>query len=239
MKNEGHRLTLLYLIGAIRHGYWHVSYIKSTRMSHRTLHHNKTVVLYVYMMTIYTSARAAIERMKKKPQESALPPPSLTRSTASPSWILTSPQTKMPRLPYCRDVTFRFGAIITRHSRMLARDASFVSVISTASLWDWCLWRRWGEGKWICVRFEPASYNFFSPGTYYNALFICVVFSGVFVRWKYRDAWSIAGDFWQHYRPTGRDDVKTGDAGQSFDSEWNLVFIEYSHFVQVQYNVLM
>ena len=164
MKIDGHRLTLLNLIGAIRHGHWHVSYIKSTRMTHSTLHHNKTVVLYVYMMTTYTSARAGIERMKKNPHESALPPPSLTRSTASPSWILTSPQTKMPRLPYCHDVTFRIGAIITRRSQMLARDASFFSVISTASLWDWCLWRQWGEGMWICVSIEPASLNvFWSP----------------------------------------------------------------------------
>ena len=140
----------------LRHAHWHVSYIKSTRVSHRTLHHNKTVDLYVYMMTTYTSARAAIERKNKKTQESGPPPPSLTRSTASPSWILTSPQTKMPRLPYCHDVTFRFGAIITRRSRMLTRDASFFSVISTTSLWDWWLWRQCGEGIWICVSIEPA-----------------------------------------------------------------------------------
>ena len=62
--------------------------------------------------------------------------------------------------------------------------------------------------------------------------------SRVFARWRFRDAWSKAGDFWQHYWTTGRDDVKTDPASQSFDSEWNLVFIEYSHFVQVQYNVL-
>ena len=140
-------------------------------MSHRTLHQNKTVALYMYMMTTYTSASAAIERTKKKTQESG-PPPNLTRSTASPSWILTSPQTKMPRLPYCRDVTFRFGANITRRSRMLARDDNFFSVISTASLWDWCLWRRWGEGMWIFVSIEPASFIVFSHRTYCNARFI-------------------------------------------------------------------
>ena len=112
-------------------------------------------------------------------------------------------------------------------------------LISTASLWDWCLWRQWGEGMWICVSIDPASFNVFNHRTYCNGLFIMFFFSGVFVGWRYRDAWSIAGDFWQHYRPTGRDDVKTGDAGQSFDREWNLVFIEYSHFVQVQCNVLM
>ena len=100
------------------------------------------------------------------------------RSTASPSWILTSPQTKMPRLPYCHDVTFRFGAIITRRSRMLARDASFFSVISTASLWDWCLWRQCGEGMWICVSIEPASFNVFNHCTYCNGLFI-MLFSQV------------------------------------------------------------
>jgi len=35
-------------------------------MSHRPLHHNKTVVLCVYMMTTYTSASADIEIKKKK-----------------------------------------------------------------------------------------------------------------------------------------------------------------------------
>ena len=41
-------------------------------MSHRPLHHNKTVLLCVYMMTTYTSASADIER--KKEEEDALPP---------------------------------------------------------------------------------------------------------------------------------------------------------------------
>ena len=48
----------------------------------------------------------------------------------------------MARLPYCRDDTvllwrlFPFAAITVPRTRMLATDASFFSVISTASRWD-------------------------------------------------------------------------------------------------------
>ena len=75
IKINGHRLTLLNIIGAIHHGHWNASYIKSTRMSHRPLHYNKTVVLCVYMMTTCTSASADIEIKKKKTLRSL---PSLT-----------------------------------------------------------------------------------------------------------------------------------------------------------------
>jgi len=53
---------------------------------------------------------------------------------------MTSPETKMARLPYYRDVTvllwrvFRIAAITVPRSRMLARDANFFNVTSTASL---------------------------------------------------------------------------------------------------------
>ena len=50
------------------------------------------------------------------------------------------------KLHVCRIVvTSQFGTITTPRSRMLARDASFFRVISTASLWDLHLWRQWGE----------------------------------------------------------------------------------------------
>ena len=48
----------------------------------------------------------------------------------------------MTRLPYCRDDTvllwrvFRLAAITVPRSRMLATDANFFTVISTASRWD-------------------------------------------------------------------------------------------------------
>ena len=46
IKINGHRLTLLnLLVDAIRHAYWQTSYRKSTRMSHRPLHHKKNCSL--------------------------------------------------------------------------------------------------------------------------------------------------------------------------------------------------
>ena len=65
----------------------------------------------------------------------------------------------MARQPYCRDVTvllcrvFRFAAITVPRTRMLARDASFFSVISTASLWDFRLCRHMYHNKceWTLV----------------------------------------------------------------------------------------
>ena len=118
-------------------------------------------------------------------------------------------KTKTARLAYCRDVTVGTSlpvrAITTPRSRMLEKDDSFFNVISTASLWDLRLWLQWGEGMWACVRIESIIVNGFSHRTYYNALFIVFFFSGVFARWRFRDAWSKAGDFWQHYWTTGRD----------------------------------
>jgi len=96
---------------------------------------------------------------------------------ASPSWNLTSPATKMARLPYCRCVTwllwrvFRFAAITVARKRMLARDASFFNVISTASLWDLRLWRQWGEGMWAYVRIEPAGSNMVRHCAHCNAFY--------------------------------------------------------------------
>ena len=46
---------------------------------------------------------------------------------------------------------FRFGAITTPRRRTLTRDASFFSVISTASLRELCFCSQWGEGN-ACVR---------------------------------------------------------------------------------------
>ena len=123
---------------------------------------------------------------------------------------------------------------------MLENYASFFNVISTASLWDLRLWLQWGEGMWACVRIESTCVNVFSHRTYYNAVFI-VFFLRCLRQMKVHrrmvqirrllaallDDRARLGEDW------------TDDAGQSFDSEWNLVFIEYSHFVQVQYNMLM
>ena len=96
---------------------------------------------------------------------------------------------------HSRDVPSGFRAITTPRSRMLEKDDSFFNVISTASLWDLRLWLQWGEGMWACVRIESIIVNVFSHRTYYNALFIVFFFSGVFARWRFRDAWSKAGDF--------------------------------------------
>ena len=136
---------------------------------------------------------------------------------------------------HSRGCPFRFRAITTPRSRMLEKDANFFNVISAASLWDLRLWCQWGEGMWELNIFVSTS--LFT--VHIITLFLLCFFSGVFARWRFRDALSKAGDFWQHYWTTGRDWLKTGDAGQSFESQWNLVLIEYSNFVQVQYNVLM
>ena len=127
-----------------------------------------------------------------KVEESAHPP-SLLRSKASSSWNLTSPWTKMARQPYFRDVTvllwrvFRFAAITVPRSRMLAIDASFIRVISTASRWDLRLWRQWGEGMWAYVSIEPA---FFILLDTVHIVTLCYCFlSGVCARWKYSDTW--------------------------------------------------
>ena len=92
----------------------------------------------------------------------------------------------MARLPYCRDVTvllwrvFRFAAITVPRTRMLARDACFFSVISTASLWDLRLCRQWGEGMWAYVRIEHARFNVVRHRAHCNALLLFL--SGVCAR---------------------------------------------------------
>ena len=89
----------------------------------------------------------------------------------------------MARLPYCRDVTvllrrvFRFAAITKPRSRMLARDVSLFSVISTASLWDLGILRQWGEGMRACVSIEPAGFNVVRHRAHCSALLL--FFSGV------------------------------------------------------------
>ena len=107
----------------------------------------------------------------------------------------------MARQPYCRDVTvllwrvFRFAAITVPRSRMLATDASFFSVFSTASRWDLRLWRQWGEGMWAYVRIEPAAFNFVRHRAHCNALllFFLRCLSPVKIQRH------MADDFWQHY----------------------------------------
>ena len=113
-KIDGQGLTLLNIIGTIRHAHWHASCIKCTQLSHRPLHHNKTVVLCVYMMTTYGNSYCIHWNIEKEDRRKG-PPPSLPRSTASPSWNLTSPETKTARLPYCRDVTVRMLLPVSRH----------------------------------------------------------------------------------------------------------------------------
>ena len=81
----------------------------------------------------------------------------------------------MARLPYRRDVTvllwrvFRFAANTVPRSRMVATDASFFSVISTASRWDLRLCRQWGEGMLAYVSIEPAVFNFVRHRAHCNA----------------------------------------------------------------------
>ena len=103
-----------------------------------------------------------------------------------------------------RDVTvllwrvFRFAAITVLRSRMLATDASFFSVISTASRWDLRLWRQWGEGMWAYVSIEPAVFNFVRHRAHCNAglLFFLRCVCPVKIQRH------VADDFWQHYWPT-------------------------------------
>ena len=106
---------------------------------------------------------------------------------------------------HSRDVPSGFAPLPRRAAECWKKHASFFNVISTASLWDLPLWLQWGEGVWACVIIESRCVNVFSHRTYYNTLFIVFFFSGVFARWRFRDAWSKAGDFWQHYWTTGRD----------------------------------
>ena len=236
LKLNGESLTLLNLIGVIPHAHWLASCIKSTRMSHWPSYHNTTVVLCV--CTLLRNRLAQVKHWKNevKVEESASSPPSMLRSKASPSWNLTSPGTKMARLPYRRDVTvllwrvFRFAAITVSRSRMLATDASFFSVISTASRWDLRLWRQWGEGMWAYVSIEPAVFNFVRHRAHCNAglLFFLRCLRPVKIQRH------VADDFWQHYWPTRPDDVKIGDAEQSFDSGWRVVFIKLFYL----YNLL-
>ena len=148
------------------------------------------------MCTLLRNKLAQVKHWKNevKVEKSASPPPSLLRLKASPSWNLTSPGTKMARLPYCRDVTvllwrvFRFAAITVPRRRMLATDASFFSVNSTASRWDLRLWRQWGEGMWAYVSIEPAVYNFVRHRAFCNAVLL-FFFSGVCAQWRYSDTW--------------------------------------------------
>ena len=206
-------------------------------MSHWPSYHNTTVVLCVWTLLRNRLAQVKHWKNEVKVEERACPPPpSLLRSKASPSWNLTSPGTKMARLPYRRDVTvllwrvFRFAAITVSRSRMLATDASFFSVISTASRWDLRLWRQWGEGMWAYVSIEPAVFNFVRHRAHCNAvlLFFLRCLRPVKIQRH------VADDFWQHYWPTRPDYVKIGDAEQSFDSGWRVVFIKLFYL----YNLL-
>ena len=150
-------------------------------MSHRPLHRNKTVVLWVYMITTWTCARADIER-KKEYSEESVPPPQFAYINGVAILKSDVVRTKIARLPYCRDVTVGMSLPVSRHyhaaCRMLEKDASFFNVLSIASLWDLRLWLQWGEGMWACARIEYIIVNVFSHRTYYNALFI-VCFSKV------------------------------------------------------------
>ena len=77
--------------------------IKSTRMSHRPLYPYIVVGLCVYRMVKHASPSADIER-KKKTEESPPPPVRIERRCRHLG-NLTSPGTKMARVPYCNDVT--------------------------------------------------------------------------------------------------------------------------------------
>jgi len=169
-----------------------------------------------------------VQTLERRRRWQTSPPPNLLRLTASPSWNLTSPETKMARLPCCRDVivllwrVFQFAAITVPRSRRLARYASFLRVISTASLCDLRLWRQCGEGMWAFVRFEPAGFNVI------RYLHIVTLFYCCFLRCLglVKIQRHMADDLWRHYWQTRPDNVKTSDAELSFDSGWSLVVIE-------------
>ena len=79
---------------------------------------------------------------------------------------------------HSRDVPSGFAPLPRRAAECWKHDASFFSVISTASLWDLRLWLQWGEGMWACVILESTCVTVCSHRTCYNALFI-VFFSQV------------------------------------------------------------
>ena len=75
---------------------------------------------------------------------------------------------------HSRDVPSGFAPLPRRPAECWKKDANFFNVISTASMWDLCLWLQWGEGMWACVRIESTCVNLFSHRTYYNALLILI-----------------------------------------------------------------
>ena len=130
-------------------------------------------------------------------------------------------------------VVFRFDAIITPRSRTLARDASFFSVFSTASLWGLCLWHHIMRA---CVRTEPTNFNVFRHRTYCNALFVvfrfrCLRLVNVYTCRRL----TISGTI------TDRSGPMLGRLATQRTTTWQwwkpCFFIEYSHFVH--YNVVM
>ena len=74
-------------------------------MSHRPVYPYTTVIICVYLRAKYASPSADIEVQKKNTQESAPPPVRLLDQRCRHLGNLTSPETKIARLPYCRDVT--------------------------------------------------------------------------------------------------------------------------------------
>ena len=93
----------------------------------------------------------------KEEEEKETDNPIYFRSTTSPSWNLTSPETKMARLRYCRDVTVGVSSpeqaplIRLAAERWQEVPSSFLRVISTVSLWDWWLWRLMVWRKFVIV----------------------------------------------------------------------------------------
>jgi len=132
---------------------------------------------------------------------------------------------------YCCGTSSGLPPLLSGATECCREMLVYFHVISTASLWDLRLWRQWGEGMWEYVRIEPADSNVVRHCAHCNALFFNVFLRCLRPVKKQRH---MADNFWQHYWPTRPDAMKTGDADQSFDSGWSLVFIKLFNL----YNVL-
>ena len=152
----------------------HVTYMKSTEMLHRPLHHTTTIVLCVYLVAKYATVTAGIEG-KKETEESG--PPTSLNSTMSPSWNLPSPETKMARLPHCRDVTVGVSSsglapILRRAAECWREMPVSLQQSQTRRSGIYAFGDNRVKGMWAGVSIEPTCINVVSQRTYCDALFI-------------------------------------------------------------------
>jgi len=201
-------------------------YMKLTPMSHRPRYHYTTVDLRVWRTDKYASGSLDLGGKKENTKDRGTH--ISFRSTTSTSWNLTSLRNEdgaYAVLSLCHSrcvVVFRVRVITTARSRTLQEmQCSFLRGISTASLWDWWLWRQWGKGMRACVRTEPTAFYVVSDLTYYNTLFI-LLFSGVFAWWWCRPVhgWRLLAAS----LPVRDQRCEDGDASEPHDSAWSLAF---------------